>query len=182
LYYFNNHNTSSLSVELWYKIFDLLLIEDILALERTSRRMKILKEQYYTSVFRISRVVMPFVETANDVQVFVQTMKATNALISGSTALQFFDRTRYQDADLDLYFEAKYIDVWKAQIVAFGYSWIPKIASRAPEVEFVLSEYPGFEEIESVESFKHGSTNKVVQLMATKASPIRAILDFHSSE
>ncbi|KAF8327495.1 hypothetical protein F5887DRAFT_898771, partial [Amanita rubescens] len=161
-------------------IFDLLPIEDILALERTSQRMKDLKEQYCKSVFRISRVIMPFVDNENQVQVFVQMMKETNALISGSTALQFFDRTRYHEADLDLYFEARYIDLWKTQMVAFGYSLMEKTAASASVVEGEL-EYRGFEEIESVESFKHPGSNQVVQLMATKASPIRAILDFHST-
>ncbi|KAF8329031.1 hypothetical protein F5887DRAFT_895306 [Amanita rubescens] len=181
-YYFDDRKLrTNFSVELWFKIFDLLPIEDILVLERTSQRLRDLKDEYCQSVFKLTRVLMPFLSSENDVQEFVKTMKGTDALISGSTALQFFDRTYYQYADLDLYFEAKHLEVWKTQMIAFGYTLVPKIGNNALDVVENIYEYPSFQQIEALETFKHRSTAKVVQLMATKASPIRAILDFHST-
>ncbi|KAF8315107.1 hypothetical protein F5887DRAFT_891585 [Amanita rubescens] len=152
-----------------------------MVLECTSKRLRDLKEEYSRSVFNLTRVLMPFLSVENDVQEFVKTMKGTNAIISGSTALQFFDRTYYQYADLDLYFEAKHLEVWKTQLIAFGYRFVPKIGNQALDVLENIYEYPSFQQIEALESFKHRSTGKVVQLMATKSSPLRAILDFHST-
>lgn len=185
-------------MELWHKIFDDLPIEDILVLARTSRRMHELKDLYcrfvYSnvqfaldkhdcrSVFSLQRKVFPFLDTEDDVRTFVNTMKETLAVISGSTALQFFDRTVYQHADLDLYFEARYLGLWRSHLNAFGYSKLPQVDKKASITTENNTGYPCFEEIESLETFKHQMTNKVIQLMATKASPIRAILDFHSSK
>ncbi|KAF8333776.1 hypothetical protein F5887DRAFT_921751 [Amanita rubescens] len=169
----------SLTVELWNRVFDLLPIEDILVLEGTSRRMKELKDQYCRSIFSLSKVVTPFLETDSDMLKFENLMKKTNAVISGSTALQFFDRTFYPNADLDLYFESKHLDAWKAQVIAFGYVRVPK-DEKKPTIEDDGG-YPGFAEIETLETFSHKVTKKVIQLMATKALPIRAILDYHST-
>lgn len=126
---------------------------------------------------------MPFLEREGDIIELLSLMKKTNAVISGSTALQFFDRTIFQNADLDLYFEAKHLDCWKAQLIAFGYCLVPeeKKGSQTSVIEDIYG-YPTFEEIATLQSFKHKDKNKVIQLMATKASPMRAILDFHSSE
>ncbi|KAF8346478.1 hypothetical protein F5887DRAFT_861275, partial [Amanita rubescens] len=91
-----------------HDIFDLLPIQDLLVLERTSRRMKVLKEAYCRFTFSLQRVITPFLETDSHIIDFAYMMERTNAVISGSTALQFFERTIYQNADLDLYFEVKH--------------------------------------------------------------------------
>jgi hypothetical protein len=119
------------------------------------------------------------VVTEDNVREFVKTMRETHAVISGSTALQFFDRTIYQGADLDLYLDSIYLGIWKSKVLAFGYKLVPRVEGTETPDD---SGYPCFEEIDTVDSFKHEGTNKVIQLMATKASPVRAILDFHSSE
>jgi hypothetical protein len=117
--------------------------------------------------------------TEDNVREFVKMMKETHAVISGSTALQFFDRTIYQRADLDLYLDSRYLGVWKSKVFGFGYKLVPRVERKETPSD---SGYPCFEEIDTLDSFKHEGTNKVIQLMATKASPVRAILDFHSSE
>jgi len=127
---------------------------------------------------------MPFFDTDSHVIDFANMMERTNAVISGSTALQFFERTIYRNADLDLYFEVKHLELWKTHIVSFGYELVPKKDNTSSTESVIEREigYPSFQEIEALESFQHKVTKKVIQLMGTKGSPIRAILDFHSSE
>ena len=171
-------------MELWNNVFDLLLIQDILSLGWTSMRMKVLKEAYCRFSFSLRRVIMPFFNVDSNIIDFANMMEQTNAVISGSTALQFFERTIYPNSDLDPYFEVKHVKLWKTLVVEFGYKLL--LMKDKTSTESVIKHekvgYPSFEEIETLESFQRKVTKKVIQLMGMKGSPIQAILDFHSSE
>ena len=119
-------------------------------------------------------------------------------LISGSTALSFFERTTYPDADLDLYVDIRYCIFLTEFLVRSGYNYEPyrtDTLHQPGRLEEALEEtidrfsdedwngfeslYPTGNDIVAVFSFERNS--KKVQVIACQASPLSAILAFHSS-
>jgi len=49
----------------------------------------------------------------------------TGMIISGSTALQFFERVLYPDSDLDLYVEYRYMRLVALWLASIGYRYVP---------------------------------------------------------
>jgi len=122
----------------------------------------------------------------------------TGTLISGSTALQFFDRTVYEDSDLDLFVEhasARPITLWLESI---GYMFIPSKDADYQTLEMALDKKPetnaddansffepfvnmcGFHPIVSLVFHRVNYPN--IQVITSKGPPLEMVLDFHSSE
>jgi hypothetical protein len=127
-------------------------------------------------------------------------------LISGSFALQFFDRTFYPDSDLDLYLYYGEAKAMGQYLFSEGYTYIPRFPENP--VDFETEEPVGncrveetWEEVEEVLTWEDdtygdvrdlhrvyyferieddGSTRRV-QLMVARYSLMDAILTFHSS-
>jgi len=104
-------------------------------------------------------------------------------IISGSAALEFFDRTEYSDSNLDLYVDHRFrrpIAVWLQSI---GYKLLPQgteTLTMALEVEPTpdRSYSKGILGLEFIKS----NGRPRVQLITTIASPLEMVLRFHSSE
>ena len=62
------------------------------------------------TAFNLTRLVCSFFP-GEQVLSFQNMLKTTGGIISGSTALQFLDRTQYSVVDLDLYINQCHIDV-----------------------------------------------------------------------
>ena len=118
----------------------------------------------------------------------------TGTLVSGSNALQFLDRTFYPDSDLDLYCfkrEREAVGTW---LIAQGYTFSPNARQNSSfrdaikQVNTHNSEtfYNALKGVLAVYTFLKNIENKneplKVQLIAAEASPMEAILYFHSSE
>ena len=140
---------------------------------------------------------------------FRSLMAKTRMVISGSFALQFFDRTRYPGSDLDLY---AYRDDGVHEIGKFllaeGYvfqrSWSQEWDDFHQEVDRILDDidqYNAVEDLDEYESdygsrlimsgvytFKHWTSDgldascREIQLIVSRKSPFPIILNFHSSE
>ena len=120
--------------------------------------------------------------------------------ISGSTALQFFDRTVYPDSDLDLYVEHKFRDGIAIWLEGIGYNFTPRkrFASLKEQLAFSWSDDPDpdlspsnpFFESKSNGYFGRGVANvynffrseRKIQLITSNHSPLEIILNFHSSK
>lgn len=124
--------------------------------------------------------------------------------ISGSTALQFFDRSFYPDSDLDIYVEHRYCKPIARWLEIIGYSFQPRKTYQSEmlgialeetlstEPDFDMNNLPqGFFESTSMGYFGRGVANvynfhkinpdRKIQLITSYYSPLEIVLNFHSS-
>ena len=126
--------------------------------------------------------------------------------ISGSTALQFFDRSFYADSDLDIYVEYRYCKPITLWLESIGYNYQPrkrclKMLDIAFEDTPILSEFAdidmndlprGFFESTSMGYFGRSVANvfnfhkinpdRKIQLITSYYAPLEVVLNFHSSK
>ena len=79
---------------------DYLLIGDIVALTRTCRSLSTLYRNLLPAQWNVNRDLRQFVHDPNGLR---SAMAKNDAVIAGSFALQFFERSTWRAADLDLY-------------------------------------------------------------------------------
>jgi len=80
--------------------FSFVGVEDILKVMQTSKTMEKLCRIYIRFEWDVRRCLRPWFV---DVDGFRRKLERCNAVISGSQALQFFDRDHYPGSDMDLY-------------------------------------------------------------------------------
>ena len=135
--------------------------------------------------------------TETEISHFRSLQSRTGMLISGSTALQFFERTFYPESDLDLYVEHRYCKVIALWLVTVGYSFEPRpghpdqleeALSVAPHVfprttQFLSSAIVDYEDsgVINVYNFRRSDPDCKIQLITSRHSPLELILKFHSS-
>ncbi len=138
--------------------------------------------------------------SADEVLEFRRLQFNTGMLISGSTALQFFNRTVYSEADLDLYVEhrlRKSVAIW---LVHVGYTYVPHEESEFQTLEEALaseeedidrtglnvaySEQPHYQYGAGIVvlTFEKQKPYRKVQLITSLFNPLTKVLHFHSSE
>lgn len=142
---------------------------------------------------------------------FRSLMARTHMVISGSFALQFFDRSFYPNSDLDLYIQPDMsIEVVGSYLLNEGYLFKPTpwqssyyaseikctLFSNTPPREFTYRQISTTEEANLLYSLKSvcavysfersvGDAEadvRKVQVVVARSSPIETILTFHSSE
>ncbi|KAF8320641.1 hypothetical protein F5887DRAFT_1148771 [Amanita rubescens] len=159
--------------ELWSNIFDLLSAVDVVHLAQTCRELQSCAERYWHSNLMPSRVLMPFFATNERVQAFLNIMARCNAIISGSTALQLFERCYYPDSDLDVYLNSSNYTMMHTEMGKFEY-----VQKETKELE---KYFPLDGRIEAVISYTSFRSKKTIQLIVTRKLPIEAVLHFHST-
>lgn len=123
--------------------------------------------------------------------------------ISGSTALQFFDRTFYADSDLDIYVEHRYRKLVAAWLHSTGYDYSPRNKKDDQTLrdaleshwscdhDHFLSTSTFFEPknggyfgrgVANVYNFFKYQPERKIQLITSHHSPLEIVLNFHSSE
>ena len=124
----------------------------------------------------------------------------TNTLVSGSNALQFFDRSFYPEADLDLYTHPGHsLEVAQFLVEAQGYEYAPRETQQQDWKVATKGHWDGTErrvvppggeqhaypltEIHAVWTFKKTRNQQelTVQIIEASSSPLECILGFHSS-
>jgi hypothetical protein len=145
--------------------------------------------------YNINRHLSRFFDNPHE---FRAMQACTGTLISGSNALQFLDRTLYEDADLDLYVDDLYREEVGRYLERIGYRFEPRQGQTAPfggstyhkngltgftppaaEVEI----YYGMRGVAVVFNFiKKGPPMLKIQLITATNSPLEIIINFHSSE
>ena len=77
-----------------------LAIGDIISLTRTCKRLSPLYQEVLPSQWNVDRHLQRFVDNPIAFRIM---MADCDALVSGSLALQFFERTTWSESDLDVY-------------------------------------------------------------------------------
>ncbi|KAF8961522.1 hypothetical protein BDZ97DRAFT_1828663 [Flammula alnicola] len=163
------------------------------------------KDAYYTvnsyirRRFQLDKLLERYF-TPHETLRFRELQFQTGMFISGSTALQFFDRTVYPESDLDLYVEYRFrepIALWLAKI---GYKYAPRPNSAIVSLEQALEVVPtgapfipysrhvfhqtgakGYFQSAFVLNFEKHNPYRKVQLITSHRSPFERILNFHST-
>ena len=183
-----------------YLIYDIIFAatspSSILRLSRTCRVALAATRDYFTRAFNINKHLTRFFD---DPLAFRSLQARTTTLISGSFALQFFDRTVYEDSDLDLYVPLRHRQDVGHWLLAEGYQYSPNsvqnpdfdVASDENHLQNVGPAYVGPDArmigVAAVFTFHKPSPvspdkKLQVQVIVAKRSPIEVILRFHSSE
>jgi hypothetical protein len=175
---------------------DALSAGDLLRYRRTSRTSREAVDSYIRRTFRLHKVLSKFLDPAQTEELRVL-MSQTGMFISGSVALQFFNRCRYPDCDLDLY-----LPVHSVQRVS---DWIISIGYQLPGFEYEDPKEAILQACRNVRNFKSGfSPSKPrgynladliltfckaadpkgpkIQLIASFRSHVELVFRFHSSE
>lgn len=180
------------------QVKDLLLSclnqQDLLAFQKVNRACYACAGGYQIRAHNIEHLLKRFFfdDSNRDlVNEFRLIQARTGTLISGSIALQFFDRTRYDDSDLDLYVEFQHIHPLISFIVEeAGYTFLPpddagritleeQLGIIAKRTEGNIPDDYDMPILMGVLTFMKGATK--VQVMTSLSGVMHTILGFHSS-
>jgi hypothetical protein len=123
---------------------------------------------------------------------FRELQATTGVIISGSTALQFFDRTVYANSNLDLYVQhdrARDLALWLESI---GYMFVPLENENFQTLQMSLDKSPDFDPTDItfdneycdgviILNFTKGD-HPSIQVITSRGPPLGMVLQFHSSE
>jgi len=183
--------------EVLTRLLSFLSVRRLYVIGRTSKTLKSVLEAYTTIAWDLNRRFKPWF---SDIKGFRRALHEANGVVSGSQALQFFDRDYYPDSDMDIFVRAGGVETMSKWLTRHSYTYKDESLSQSnislKERIFALSARA----IESksntdrpmlgVFNFtkpKRGKTEKrgvfKVQVIAVDIEPIKYILfEFHSSE
>ena len=176
------------NIEVSDALFAILSPIPLLRFARTSRLIYHAVLSYIHHAFNIEAQLSRFFSNPTS---FRTLQGRTNTLISGSTALQFFDRSYYPSSDLDLYTPMEHqleVGDW---LIHEGYVFRPSESQPGTfkAAAFDIIKKGGIPSytwrgacgvFNFIRSF--GTTEKKVQMIVASNSPMEIILSFHSSE
>jgi hypothetical protein len=139
--------------------------------------------------------------TAKEIIEFQKLQATTGTIISGSAAVQFFDRALYKDSDLDLYMQHQSARPMALWLQSIGYAFVPCKDSEFQSLEMGLQKSiklntediygipidindepdKGYFDAVVVLDFKK-TNHPDIQLITSRGPPLEMVLDFHSSE
>lgn len=146
---------------------------------------------YIDSSFNIDKILSRYF---SDPKSFRSLQSQTGTLISGSTALQFFDRSFYPESDLDLYVHMS----WRIRVAQWlfneGYIFVPS-EKQDPNFDVAINHQRLLRGraryvmtgVAGVFTFVKRLVNspfseRKVQMIIAAFTPMEVILNFHSSE
>ncbi|KAG7098196.1 hypothetical protein E1B28_000164 [Marasmius oreades] len=166
---------------------------DIRVYGRTCKDARGQVDAYWKRALNISRLLLPFF-TDHKARDFRIIQAATGALISGSTALQFFARTRYPDSDLDVYVEHRFALELLSFLEAIGYTFVSTEQppnKHLPDLRVIVERAASIMAGHIVAGYTPGTgiagvynmrkADKVIQVITATESPMDIILNFHST-
>ncbi|KAK7457766.1 hypothetical protein VKT23_010105 [Stygiomarasmius scandens] len=164
-----------------------LLLRELSPVERV-RFSKVSKEahaavqSFNKRAFRIEKLLSRYFDTPQEINQFRQTQYRTGILISGSSALQFFDCSEY-DSDLDLYVHFEKCRPVIDFLLSIGYVFQPS-SKQSEDVTLALNStsgetYSGPIGLRGVLNFS--KNQKKIQIITCDDCPIQVILQFHST-
>lgn len=105
-------------------VFDLSSAMVLVRLLKTSHHIRSMVKAYIAKAFTVDRVVCRYFD---DTSLFRSVQNHTATIISGSAALQFFDRSFYPGSDLNLHVPMSGVDVLFTFLLGNGYAFVPHI-------------------------------------------------------
>jgi hypothetical protein len=184
------------NVELIEQILSCTSPATFICFSKTCRTARTLVNEWTRRIFDVNKHLARFFR---DPLTFRAVQASTGTLISGSNALQFLDRTVYEDSDLDLYV------AWGAELVvgrylrSDGYVFAPS-DWQGPDFEEEFEDIDwsddephdynftpssstiGFRVYNFVRPSSHKISYKKVQLVVSQRSPLECVFQFHSSK
>ncbi|KAJ7123889.1 hypothetical protein C8R43DRAFT_42756 [Mycena crocata] len=163
-------------------LFAQIPARELVRLMLTCRRVYFLVQD---TCFNLTRLLSPFFGDAAEVERFRWIQAQTATVISGSIALQYFNRMTWPDSDMDMYTDRSSAVTPVQFIISNGYTFDPRL-SQKKDVFAQLSEsvkdrpvsYLG-RGIADVLDFHKG--DKKIQLIIATSTPMEVILSFHST-
>ncbi|KIM41069.1 hypothetical protein M413DRAFT_47916, partial [Hebeloma cylindrosporum] len=156
---------------------------DIIALSLTCKQLYEQVSSFNRRAYRIEKILGRWFNFRQILQ-FRNLQATTGMLISGSSAPQFFDRTVYEDSDLDLYVDHKHARIISQWLLSIGYRFKASTDSDIKTLEMGLNknmpELSGgrdYFQAVAVLNFKKGR-RAPIQLITTKDAPLVMVLDF----
>ena len=171
-----------------FMTFACLSPREFLAVSKTCKAGRRAVAAYMNKAFDIDSRLSRFF---SDTRAFRTMQAQTSTLISGSFALQFFDRTFYKSSDLDLYVHFHQRRIVGAWLLQAGYTFSSfndqpvdfavAVLRRVPPRSMRYS-MPGVADIFTFHKrdADEGPLLKV-QIIAARRTPMEVILGFHSS-
>ncbi|KAF9474977.1 hypothetical protein BDN70DRAFT_884255 [Pholiota conissans] len=186
---------------------DDIILDDLSASElfkygRTCKTIHAIVQSYIPRKFQVHKLLARYF-TQEEIDHFRYLQAITGMLISGSTALQFFDRVEYPDSDLDLYLEHGYREEVGRWLLDIGYKYVARATSATgrrrtfqndlslepdstPERmltqrQFIETGNGYLEDAQCVFSFEKDNPYRKVQMITSINSPLERILYFHST-
>ena len=186
-------------------LFGHLSAVDLIAYSRTCKSVREAAASFYKRAFRIEITLRQYFTPDEIVRfrelqaitgdilclyyIVIGLITQSGMIISGSTALEFFDRTKYANSDLDLYVDHHYREPIILWLQSIGYSFLSRPSIGPQSLDTVLEEvprpetpsrYPGAAML--VLDFIRSNPQARIQLITSSASPLELVLSFHSSE
>ncbi|KAF7794275.1 hypothetical protein EIP86_005408 [Pleurotus ostreatoroseus] len=168
-------------------LFDACSAASLLRLSRTCRIARGAVQYYIPRAFDVNALLKRYFPNPLE---FRALQRRTNALVSGSTALQFFLRERYPGADLDIYVDDAMSEEVARWVLAQGYTFKPS-SFQNPDFEIAHKEYHLDDlydrsvdtKVLNFAKVPEGSTEEElrVQIIAAQITPMRLILGYHST-
>ncbi|KAF8185704.1 hypothetical protein BJ912DRAFT_972907 [Pholiota molesta] len=165
---------------------------------KTCKHIHSIVESYIRRRFQIDKLLATYF-TPSQIADFRRLQASTGMLISGSTALQFFNRVVYPDSDLDVYVEHAYREDIGLWLLSIGYKYVPYPTSNSKTFQDDLDLNPdttpsrmltqrhfiesgqGYLGAQCVFTFVKQKPFRKVQMITSLNSPLERILSFHST-
>ncbi|KAG8801048.1 hypothetical protein FRC17_006743, partial [Serendipita sp. 399] len=110
-----------------------LSVADILNISKVCHATYFAVKAWLPSAYNINRHLEPFLGDLATTLQFRSIQAATGTIISGSQALQFFDRVRYPGSDLDIYTPCRHTLLVGMFFLSIGYQFQPSGAPLTTE-------------------------------------------------
>lgn len=170
---------------------------ELLRFSRLCAAAKLKVDSYMSRKFSIYRILDRFFDHNDSIE-FRFLMRSTGLIVSGSSALQLFDRSLYEESDLDLFVNRRHADLVATWVLKRGYEFELSLVQKNESLSYDdliffeprdLTEdcfttfsdtrfYYGF----NVLNFVNRNTGRKVQVILAKDCPVSLILNFHSSQ
>lgn len=183
-------------------LLDCLDPSEILKYSRVCKHTHTVVQSYMKRAFNIDTLLARFFSPPEILR-FRELQCSTGMLISGSTALQFFERVIYPDSDLNLYIEYRFSRQVADWLVNIGYTYAPLPDPDGPQsLEDAFHHNPHSQEEflektslpkstffggesyvlpSTIFNFERHTPHRKIQLITSLMSPLQRVLGFHSS-
>ncbi|TFK57927.1 hypothetical protein BDN72DRAFT_782729, partial [Pluteus cervinus] len=151
---------------------------DLIRLASANTWARDLVNGYMADHFSINKLLEPFFDSP-DITAFRQLQQKLGVVISGSQAVQFFDRRRFEGSDLDLYAHSTVSHRLEDWLTTVGYKRA-KVVDRAKAGGEKLERVDGFYDgpVTRVATFHKRLGDETVQVISTRNTVIEVILAF----
>ena len=166
--------------EIWSIIFDLSDIQDIFRISHTCQLIHTETNEYLSSKLKCTRILRPFCDSETQINNMMNMLSLTGAIISGSAALQLFERTSFNNNEMDIYVN---INQYKNAEISLKTNGFQKKKQDNDSLKSVIGDsFPFIDEMVKLQTLINPNSNKKIHLIGTKKSPVLAVLNFHSSK